>query len=106
MDIDSAHVIPDISRPVMLQLIERVKKSRTDEQLIYREAEVDEVWFLLDAAIAEMQWAGGKSAEIAQLEAFKAAIMEIHDLIAVDRNVALAAARLRESLLEFAPVSL
>jgi hypothetical protein len=103
--VDTPHSIPDMSRSVMLALIERIKKSRTDEHLVYRESEIDEVWLLLDASIAEAQWAGGKSAEIARLEAFKAAIMEVHDLIAVDRNVATAAARLRESLLEFASVS-
>lgn len=103
--VDTPHAIPDMSRPVMLQLIERIKKSRTDEQLVYRESEIDEVWLLLDAAIAEARWAGGKSAEIARLEAFKSAVMEVHDLIAVDRNVVTAAARLRESLLEFASVS-
>jgi hypothetical protein len=105
MDIDSAHSIPDMSRPAMLQLIERVTRSRTDEQLIYREAEIDEVWLLIDAAIAEAQWVGGKAAEIARLEAFKAAMMEAHDLVAVDRNVVAAATRLRESLLAFASVS-
>lgn len=103
--IDMAHQVPDLSRPVMLQLIERIRKSRTDEQLVYRESEIDEVWLLLDAAIAEAFWVGGKSAEIARMEAFKAAVMQVHDLIAVERNVGTAAARLRESLLEFASVS-
>jgi hypothetical protein len=102
--IDTPHSIPDMSRSVMLQLIERIKKSRTDEQLVYRESEIDEVWLLIDAEIAEARWAGGKAADIGRLEAFKTAIMEVHDLIAVERNVGTAAVRLRESLLEFASV--
>lgn len=100
--VDMPHTVPDMSRSVMLQLIDRIKRSRTDEHLIYRESEIDEVWLLIDAAIAEARWAGGKAAEIARMEAFKAAVMEVHDLVAVERNVATAATRLRESLLEFA----
>jgi hypothetical protein len=103
--IDTPHPIPDMSRPVMLQLIERIKKSRTDEQLVYRESEIDELWMLLDAAISEARWVGGKSAEIARMEAFKAVVMEVHDLVAVERDVGAAATRLRESLLEFASVT-
>lgn len=103
--VDMPHAVPDMSRSAMLQLIERIKQSRTDEHLVYRESEIDEVWLLIDAAIAEARWHGGKAAEIARMEAFKAAVMEVHDLVAVERNVATAAARLRESLLEFASLS-
>jgi hypothetical protein len=104
-NVDTPHPIPDMSRAVMLQLIERIKRSRTDEQLVYREAELDELWMLLDAAISEARWAGGKSAEIARMEAFKVVVMEVHDLVAVERDVGTAAARLRESLLYFASVT-
>jgi hypothetical protein len=104
MDADVLHTVPDISRQAMLQLVERVKQSRTDEQLVYRESEIDEVWLLLDAAIAEARWVGGKAEEIARLESFKAAVMVAHDLVAVDRDVAAAATRLRECVLEFAVV--
>jgi hypothetical protein len=38
------------------------------------------------------------------LESFKAAVMVAHDLVAVDRDVAAAATRLRECVLEFAVV--
>jgi hypothetical protein len=84
VDLDQLHPIEDLSRETMLDLSDRIAASRTEEQLVYRECEVDELWRLLGPAHAP-----GDNA------ALRAAVMEVHDLIGVDADVRKAANLLR-----------
>jgi hypothetical protein len=63
--------------------------------LIYREAEMDEVWRILDLAITDPRT---HSADLPMLEKIREVIMQVHDLIGVDEDVAAAAERLRTLL--------
>lgn len=84
MDLDQLHLVEDLSRRTLLDLSDRIAASKTEEQLVYRECEVDELWRLLGPAHA----AGDNTS-------LRAAVMEVHDLIGVDADVQKAAERLR-----------
>ena len=93
MQLDQVHEIDDLTPAALLLLVQRIERSRSPEQLIYREAELDEVWRLLgnhEGAHPEM------SAE--RFRELKAAVMEAHDLVGVDENPKAAAERLRTVL--------
>ena len=84
MDLDQLHPIEDLSRRTLMELSERIARSRTEEQFVYRECEIDEVWRLLGPAHAP-----GDNV------ALRAAVMEVHDLVGVDGDPRRAAERLR-----------
>ena len=79
-------------------LIARLERSHSLEHLIYREAELDEVWRLVDGALREArrQRAGGEA--VALLEALKTMIFKVHDLVGVDEDPKAAAVELRAGL--------
>ena len=85
MDLDQLHPIEDLSRRTLMELSERIARSRTEEQFVYRECEIDELWRLLGPAHAEDDNA-----------ALRAGVMEVHDLVGVDGDPGRAATRLRE----------
>jgi hypothetical protein len=91
MDLDSLHPIPELSRWTLRELIRRIERSKTEEQLVYRECEIDEVWRLLGPNMSDPQ------PDIDRLprDALKRAVLEAHDLVGVDSNVEAAAAALR-----------
>jgi hypothetical protein len=84
MELDRLHPVEDLSRRTLLDLSARIAASTTEEQLVYRECEVDELWRLLGPAHA-----AGDNLPLRE------AVMEVHDLIGVDGDVQRAAARLR-----------
>lgn len=84
MDLDQLHPVEDLSRRTLLDLSDRIAASTTEEQMVYRECEVDELWRLLGPAHAPEDNAP-----------LRAAVMEVHDLIGVDGDVRRAAERLR-----------
>lgn len=93
MQLDEIHQIDDLTPAALLVLVQRIERSRTPEQLIYREAELDEVWRLLgNHAGAHPEMAPERLAEL------KAAVMAAHDLVGVDENPKAAAERLRAVL--------
>jgi hypothetical protein len=94
MDLDSLHPIPEVSRRTLEELIRRIEGSRTPEQLVYRECEIDEVWRLLGPNISNLRL----PAPGLQADALKRAVLEAHDLVGVDGNVAAAAAVLRAAM--------
>lgn len=84
VDLDQLHPIEDLTRRTLLDLADRIAASKTEEQLVYRECEVDELWRLLGPAHA-----AGDNRDL------RDAVMEVHDLIGVDADVRKAADRLR-----------
>jgi len=94
MDLDSLHPIADVSLQTLQALIQRIELSRTPEQLVYRESEIDEIWRLLGPNIEVLVL----PAPGLQPAALKRAVLEAHDLVGVDGNVAAAAAVLRAAI--------
>jgi hypothetical protein len=94
MDLDSVHPISEVSRLTLEELIRRIEHSKTPEQLVYRECEIDEVWRLLGPNLPNLQLPTPGM----QPDALKRAVLEAHDLVGVDGNVAAAAAALRAAM--------
>ncbi len=94
MDLDSVHPIPEVSRDTLEELIRRIERSRTPEQLVYRECEIDEVWRLLGPNLPSVQL----PTPGLQPDALKRAVLEAHDLVGVDGDVTAAAAVLRAAM--------
>ncbi len=97
-DLNDIHEIADFSTATLRAQIERLAASEGPEQLIYRECELDEIWRLVDLEIASIHAVGGRNPDLAALESLRAAVMEAHDLVGVEGDVARAAARLRDSV--------
>ncbi|WP_233810221.1 hypothetical protein [Paraburkholderia sp. HP33-1] len=86
MNVDDIHTIEDYLPQTLRELIERVEKSSTFEQMIYRESEMDEVWRLLDNDIAASARQGSNTREVRNLVALRKLIVEAHDFIGNDGN--------------------
>jgi hypothetical protein len=86
---DEIYGIDDVSAAALTALVQRIEASRTPEQMIYRESETDELWRLLSETNA------ADPAESERLAVLRKAVMEAHELLAVE-DMAGAAARLRQ----------
>ncbi|MGF6260414.1 hypothetical protein OKW50_005511 [Paraburkholderia youngii] len=98
MNVDDLHSIEDYSPETLRQIIERVENSRTFEQMIYRESELDEVWRLLDNDIAAEARNAANSAEGQNLVALRNLVIEAHDLVGNESNTVDARERLLKAV--------
>jgi hypothetical protein len=82
MDPNLVVPIDDFGNDTLLQLVERLEESSRFQHYIAREAELDDVWRHVEAALksAEMDSPGGPKVE--QLRRLLAATMQAHDLVA------------------------
>lgn len=97
MDLDSILPVESMSDLVIQTLVDRIQRSRTEEQFIYRESELDELWRLLDVAVREGIHDGTHGEE--QLRQIRDAVHRAHDLVGMDGKPLEAAAALREALI-------
>ena len=88
--LDEIHDVDDYSQITIRAMIDRLERSTTEEQFIYRETELDEMWRLVD-----IRRAGAQGDERNALEALKAAIMRAHDLVGMEGKPLEAAQELR-----------
>ncbi|SIT48819.1 conserved hypothetical protein [Paraburkholderia piptadeniae] len=98
MNVDDLHSIEDYLPETLRQIIERVENSRTFEQMIYRESELDEVWRLLDNDIAGAARNAANPAKGQNLVALRELIIEAHDLIGNESNTVDARERLLKAV--------
>jgi hypothetical protein len=96
MDLDSIFLVDNLSDLTLQTLVDRIARSTTDEQFIYRETELDELWRLADMAVRTATTDGHRNQ--AQLEAMRAAIHRAHDLVGMDGKPIEAAEALRQTL--------
>lgn len=96
--ISEPNVVEGFDPASLSAIISRLERSSTLEHLVYREAELDEVWRLLDAALREARrnLAGAETIEL--LEGLKEMTFKVHDLVGVDSDPQAAAAELRAGL--------
>ena len=96
MDLDSILPVENMSDLTIQTLVDRIQRSKGDEQFIYRETELDELWRLVDVAVRMGQAEGGRGEE--QLRQMRDAIHRAHDLVGMEGKPLEAAAVLREAL--------
>ena len=94
-EIGRLHDVVDFTDKSLLTLIRRIERSHTPEHMIYREAELDEVWRLVDGALRDFRARGGTKEVAAILERLRAIVMRAHDFVGVNSDVVKAAAELR-----------
>jgi hypothetical protein len=96
VDLDDIIPVENFSDLTIQTLADRLQRSRTDEQCIYRECELDELWRLVDIAVRSGDPDGLRSEE--QLRQIRDLVHRAHDLVGMDGKPAEAAAILREAL--------
>lgn len=97
MNISEFVAIDDFSNDTLLALAERLERSETFQELIAREAELDEIWRRVDTAIKGAHERGESAEATASLQELFRCVFEAHDL-AGDGEPHKAARRLRDAM--------
>lgn len=92
-------IVEEVSAPTLVALIAHLEVSVAFDHLVYREAELDALWCLVELAEKEAVRSGGDAAERARLQALLAGVRDAHDRVRDDRT-ADAADRLRGLLVD------
>ncbi len=96
MDLDDVLPVENFSDLTIQLLCDRLQRSRTQEQFIYRESEMDELWRLLDIAVRTGDPDGLR--DEAQLRRMRTLVHRAHDLVGMEGKPQEAAAALRGAL--------
>jgi len=96
LDLDDIIPVENFSDLTIQVLADRLQQSRTAEQHIYRESELDELWRLLDIACRSGDPDGLRGPEM--LRNMRDIVHRAHDLVGMDGKPKEAAAALREAL--------
>jgi site-specific recombinase XerC len=97
LDLDDILPVENFSDLTIQTLADRLQRTRTAEQCIYRETELDEVWRLIDIAVRSGDPDGLRDNETLRL--MRDAVHRAHDLVGMDNKPLEAAAALREVLI-------
>ena len=97
MDLDDILPVENFSDLTIQTLADRLQRTRTAEQCIYRESELDEVWRLIDIAVRSGDPDGLRDNET--LRMMRDAVHRAHDLVGMESKPVEAAAALREVLI-------
>ncbi|SOY59478.1 conserved protein of unknown function (plasmid) [Cupriavidus taiwanensis] len=98
MHADELTSIDDYSAATLSSICERMAVSREVEHMIYRESELDEVWRLLDADVANAARDGRSPQQLQRLEAMRSLVIEAHDLVGNDGDTVAARERLGRAI--------
>jgi hypothetical protein len=93
VSLDDIHEVHDYSEITLRALIDRLQRSSSDEQFIYRESELDEMWRIVDIELGEAE--KFRRPECDTLRDIRTAIMAAHDLVGMEGRPLEAAERLR-----------
>lgn len=80
MSLDDIHAVEDFSEITVRAMIERLRRSRTPEQCIYRETELDEMWRMVDLALKTAD----PGPRVEDLRELRGAIQRAHDLAGME----------------------
>ena len=97
LDLDDILPVENFSDLTIQTLADRLQRTRTAEQCIYRESELDEVWRLIDIAVRSGDPDGLRDNET--LRMMRDAVHRAHDLVGMESKPVEAAAALREVLI-------
>jgi hypothetical protein len=96
VDLDDVLPVENFSDLTIQALVDRLGRTKTAEQCIYRESELDELWRLVDIAVSAGDPDGARDSE--KLRQMRGAIHRAHDLVGMDGKPKEAAEALREAL--------
>jgi hypothetical protein len=82
MDPNLVVPVDDFGNDTLLQLVERLEQSTRFQHYIVREAELDDVWRHVEAAVKGTESETGEGPDLEHLRRLLAAVMEAHDLVA------------------------
>lgn len=96
MDLDDIIAVENFSDLTIQVLIDRLARTKSTEQCIYRESELDELWRLIDIALR----AGDpdKLRDTETLRRMRDAVHKAHDLVGMENQPKEAAEALRAAL--------
>jgi hypothetical protein len=94
VDLNDVAIVENFSDLTIQTLADRLHRSHGDEQCIYRESELDELWRLLDIAARSHD----STADLERLRALRDIVHRAHDCVGMDARPQEAAAILREAL--------
>ncbi len=97
MDLDDILPIENFSDLTIQNLADRMQRSNSFEQYVYRESEMDELWRLLDVAVRTGDPDGLRSEE--KLRMMRDIVHKAHDLVGMEGKPKEAAETLREALI-------
>ncbi len=97
MDLDDILPIENFSDLTIQNLADRMQRSNSFEQYVYRESEMDELWRLLDVAVRTGDPDGLRSEE--KLRMMRDLVHKAHDLVGMEGKPKEAAEILREALI-------
>lgn len=89
------HAIEDHSAGTILALSDIIERSSSREHLVYREAELDDLWRLVHTTLERARDDTRREREASALEALLAVVAEAHDLVGRDEDPFAAARVLR-----------
>src|SRR4051812_39370185 len=92
--IDTLAEVDDCSPATLIAAATRVAASVRQEHFVYREAEMDELWRLVDMDLTQARRRSPGSPEVVRLERIHALIHKAHDVLGQDENTVLAASLL------------
>ena len=98
MDPDCVRAVEDYSAETILALSAVLDRSTTREHLVYREAELDDLWRIIDTALTASRRDSRAAALSERLQRLLALTIEAHDLVGSAELPREAAARLRTAL--------
>ena len=98
MSPDDVCPVEDFSSATLAALIDALERSTTREHCVYREAELDDLWRVVDTALRAARRDTRERERMLRLEELQTIAVEAHDLVGADERPLEAAARLRTAL--------
>ena len=98
MSPDDVCPVEDFSAATLAALIDVLERSTTREHFVYREAELDDLWRVIDTASRAARNDTRERERAVFLEELQVIAVEAHDLVGADERPLEAAARLRKAL--------
>ena len=92
--LDQVHDVDDYFEVTIQAMIDRLERSTSHEQFVYRETELDEMWRVVDIELKQ-----ARSGDQERLNELRAIIMHAHDLVGVEGEPLKAADVLRRAKL-------
>jgi hypothetical protein len=78
---DGAHPIDDFTTETLDRLAGRITSSRAEEEFVYREAELDDLWRIVETALTHAEQERLPAVELDHLRSLLRAVRRAHDLV-------------------------
>jgi hypothetical protein len=78
---DGAVPIDDFTPETIDDLVERIRASQREEEFVYREAELDDLWRIVDTALFNAHRDLVPRREVEHLQSLLAVVRRAHDLV-------------------------